>query len=174
MFTKTEYWNTTTALNIQFHIYKWNCTISHHKCTVYPSKTIFLPIYFYLAVNLQGFFTSSSTAKQKVSNLLLSWFTFFVEIAHFSDWAVFIWAALSAIGTTQHTPEQKGLKTSWYALQYYIHHFMHCIFCDTWRSNISSAIILVMFHIVHPIKSSSLYVSWGELKFWSKASMSLI
>ena len=69
---------------------------------------------------------------------------------------------------------EKGLKTRWYALQYHKHHFMHCIFCDTWLSNISSAIILVMFHIVHPIKSSSLYVSWGELKFRSKASMSLI
>ena len=146
MFTKTEYWNTNTALNIQFHIYKWNCTISHHKCTVYPSKTIFLPIYFYLAVNLQGFFTSSSTAKQKVSNLLLSWFTFFVEIAHFSDWAVFIWAALSAIGTTQHTPEKKGWKqgdtlcniiniilciASFVILGFQIYHLLSYLSCST-------------------------------------------
>ena len=44
-------------------------------------------------------------AEQKVPNFFLCRFTFVVKIAHFSEWTVFIWAAILAIQTTRHAPE---------------------------------------------------------------------
>ena len=120
----TEEWKTNTkimivtSVNIQLHIHTWNHTI-----TTSAQYSIAFENFLYSHI----FLFSNFCAKQKVSHFLLSWFTLFVEIAHFSEWAVFIWAAALAIGTAQHAPEKK-CKHIYVDRLWKLVHFMHCIF----------------------------------------------
>ena len=132
-----------TSVNIQLHIHKWNHTITTSAQYSFQNLSFFTYILF-----------SNFYAKQKVSHFLLSWFTLFVEIAHFSEWAVFIWAAALAIGTAQHAPEKNVniyVDRLWKLV-----HFMHCIF---WAS------ALKVYLLLSYLSCSTLFIPSNPLPF---------